>query len=231
MQHVLDNPVWCALTGPQADLAVGQGLARHYPRDIAPFSAIADATAAAYADLAVDLPHRREARLFRPQHEATPQGWETLSRRPIVQMVADKILPCPLPLGAEFVTLGIDDASDMLALADTAKPGPFGPRTPSLGCYVGVRRSGQLIAMGGERFRLSGFTELSGICVHPAARGSGLGAAVTAHLARGVLDRGQQPFLHVFPDNPAMALYVRLGFRERARVCVLWQRLMAGGPP
>lgn len=60
MPHALDNPVWYALTGPQADLAVGHGLARHYPRDITPFSAIAEATAAAYADLAVDLPPGRE---------------------------------------------------------------------------------------------------------------------------------------------------------------------------
>lgn len=146
-------------------------------------------------------------------------------------MAAEAIVPFPVALGAEFVTLGIDDASDMVALADTAKPGPFGPRTPSLGCYIGVRRGGRLIAMGGERFRLSGYTELSSICVHPAARGTGLGAAVIARLARGVLDRGEQPFLHVFPDNPAMALYARLGFRERARVCVLWQRRIAGGPP
>jgi len=234
MQHALDNPVWYALTGPQAYLAIGHGRARHYPRDIAPFSAIAESTAAAYADLAVDLPCGQEARLFQPHDEAEPQAWETVSTRPIVQMVADKIAPLPVAPQAEFVTLGMDDADEMLALADRAKPGPFGPRTPSLGGYVGVRRSGQLIAMGGERFRLSGFAELSGICVHPMARGLGLGAAVTAHLTRRVLERGERrerPFLHVFPDNPAIALYARLGFRERARHFVLWHRPIAGRMP
>jgi len=231
MQHALDNPAWYALTGPQAHLAIGLGLARHYPRDIAPFSAIFTATAAAYADLGVDLPDGQEARLFQAQDQAAPRGWETVSTRPIVQMVAERIAPPPNASREEIFELGMQDADDMLALADTAKPGPFGPRTPLLGGYVGVQRAGRLIAMGGERFRPHGFAELSGISVHPSARGTGLGAAVTAHLARAVLDRGEQPFLHVFPDNPAMGIYARLGFRERARHFVLWhRRIVESGP-
>src|SRR6266581_2384603 len=90
MQHVLDNPVWHALIGPHAELAVGHGLARHYPRNMAPFSAIADASAAAYSDLAADLPAGLEARLFRPTDEPTPADWETISARPIIQMLADE---------------------------------------------------------------------------------------------------------------------------------------------
>jgi ribosomal protein S18 acetylase RimI-like enzyme len=229
--HTLDNPVWYALTGPQADLAMGHGLARHYPRDIAPFSAVAEPTAAAYADLGRDLPDGLEARLFRPQDEPTPPGWETVSSRPIVQMVAEKAAASPATSETGFVVLGPDDAADMLALAGAAKPGPFGPRTSLLGVYFGVRRAGQLIAMGGERFRLPGFVELSGICVHPSARGIGLGATIMANLARTALERGERPFLHVFPDNPAVALYARLGFRERTRLFVLWHRRLIGRQP
>ena len=62
----LDNPVWHALTGPHHTHALGRRLARHYPRDIAPFSAIAEPSEQAYADLAADLPSHVEARLFRP---------------------------------------------------------------------------------------------------------------------------------------------------------------------
>ena len=50
---------------------------------------------------------------------------------------------------------------------------------------------GGLAAMAGERFRLPGYVELSGICVHPDARGHGLGAALTLHLARATLARGE----------------------------------------
>ena len=40
MSEELDNPVWHALTGRQAHVALGHGRARHFPRDMAPFSAI-----------------------------------------------------------------------------------------------------------------------------------------------------------------------------------------------
>ncbi len=226
----LDNPVWYALTGLHARFAVGRGQARHYLREMAPFSAIADASPAAYADLAVGLPPQTEARLFRPADEPAPPDWETVSARPIVQMIHDgRDLPPPNDLDKKITPLGTTDVPELLALVDVAKPGPFGSRTVELGTYVGVRhaRTGQLIAMGGERFRIDGHVELSAIAVHPDARGSGLGKAITNHLARSAITRSEAPFLHVFPDNPALDLYTRLGFRERARLWVLWHRPVA----
>ena len=235
MEHQLDNPVWYALTGPQAGFAVGRGAARHYPRDMAPFSAVDASTPAAYADLAADLPYGLEARMFRPAGAPAPPGWTVVSARPILQMVADSdSLLTVHPAESRSSPLGLADASDMQALAEITKPGPFGPRTPELGRYVGLRdAAGRLLAMAGERFRLSGHVELSGICVHPDARGQGLGAALTLHLARAALARGEAPFLHVFPDNPAAALYERLGFRHRAKLWVLWHRPLpnAAGAP
>ena len=82
---------------------------------------------------------------------------------------------------ALLTTLGRDDANDMLALAEHANPGPFGARTHLLGRYFGYRDHGRLLAMGGVRFRLPGFVELSAICVHRDVRGRGLGAAITSH--------------------------------------------------
>lgn len=225
----LDNPVWHALTGPHAAFALGSGLARHYPRDIAPFSAIAEPTAAAYVDLAADLPAGSEARLFRPTDEPNPRGWETISARPIVQMVAERVVAPGPTTSDEIVPLDITDAAEMLALAEIAKPGPFGPNTVRLGNYWGIRHQGRLLAMAGERLILPGFVELSAICVHPDARGAGLGAALTMHAARSALARGSTAFLHVYPDNPAGALYARLGFSERARLWVLWRRPRARG--
>ena len=89
---VLDNPIWHALEGPHRPHALGRGLARHYPRDIAPFSAIGEPSAAAYADLAADLPAGTEARLFRPQAEPLPDGWEETNRFALLQMVASRQL-------------------------------------------------------------------------------------------------------------------------------------------
>jgi hypothetical protein len=72
--NLLDNPVWHALTGPHRAHALGRGAARHYPRDIAPFSAFVEPTEQAYADLAADLTANTEARLFRPSVEPLPAG-------------------------------------------------------------------------------------------------------------------------------------------------------------
>jgi len=229
-EEALDNPVWHALTGPHAKLALGRGKARHYPRDMTPFSGVEEATPAAYADLAADLPPHSEARLFRPANEPAPPGWEVLSAQPILQMVGNgRKLPPTSALDDPIVELRAEDVPDMLTLVNASKPGPFAAKTHELGIYVGIRdrRDGQLIAMGGERLRVDCHVELSAIAVHPTARGRGLGVAITIHLARAVIARGKTPFLHVFPDNPALGLYRRLGFRERATLWVLWHRPVA----
>jgi ribosomal protein S18 acetylase RimI-like enzyme len=221
----LDNPVWDALMGPHARFAIGKGRARHYPREVTLFSAIEEPTAAAYEDLAVDLPDRTEAVLFRPENEPPVAGWETTSARPIIQMTLADLSGRPKPLDGEttIVRLGAADVPEILGLVEVTRPGPFSRRTIELGRYVGVRDAvtRRLIAIGGERFCFERHVELSAIAVRPEARGQGLGAAITGDVARAVIARGQVPFLHVFPDNPAARLYARLGFRERARLWVL----------
>lgn len=226
MEHLLDNPVWHALTGPHARVAIGQGLARHYPRDMAPFSAVAEASAPAYRDLERHLPVGVEARLFRPTEEPAPNGWETVSARPILQMVRDAAASAgrDRTLDPRVRPLSTQDVAATLELAAAASPGPFERRTTELGGFVGVFHGTGLVAMAGERFRVPGYVELSAIAVHPDARGRGLARVLIDALCRRATDRGEVPFLHVFPDNPAVALYESLGFRVRARLCVLWRR-------
>jgi ribosomal protein S18 acetylase RimI-like enzyme len=220
--NVLDNPVWHALSGPHRAHAFGRGHALHYPRDMAPFSAIAEPSLAAYADLAADLPSQTEARLFQPAVEPLPDGWEELDRFAMLQMVASGVSRAP---SAALSTLSMADLPAMLDLVTATKPGPFGPRTPLLGRYLGVWRGDRLVAMAGERLRLPGHVELSAICVHSEARGRGYAAALTLHLMRLAFDRGEVPFLHVRPDNVgAVALYRRLGFATRRELVVLWRR-------
>lgn len=227
MSHLLDNPVWHSLTGPHRHLAIGAGSARHYPRDLAPFSAIESDSASAYADLAIDLSADAEARLFRPGVEPLPTGWMELDSFAMMQMV------CTANHGLEEVglpvsTLEVRDSKAMLELAAIAKPGPFGARTGELGRYVGVWEGGRLIAMAGERMRVPGHVELSAICTHPDARGRRLAERLTMHLVRAALQRGEVPFLHVRPDNTAaVSLYRRLGFEVRAQLRVVWRKPLA----
>ena len=57
--------------------------------------------------------------------------------------------------------------------------------------------------------------DICNICLLPAYRGRGIGG----ELLREVIDRSDRPVLtlQVFPNNPAIHLYSRLGFRETGR--------------
>ena len=225
--NVLDNPVWHALAGPHRMHALGRGLARHYPRDMAPFSAIAEPSAAAYADLAACLPAGTEARLFRPQVEPLPDGWEEINRFSMLQMVATR-----QPEGGgdlKVIALSQADAPAMLDLVAVTEPGPFGSRTPLLGRYLGIRHRDRLVAMAGERLRVPGFTEISAVCTDPAYRGRGLAARLSLAVAADIQARGDTPFLAALATNTsAVRLYERLGFKVRGDVVFASVRTPAG---
>jgi predicted GNAT family acetyltransferase len=87
------------------------------------------------------------------------------------------------------------------------------PRTPALGEFWGIKDAGVLVAMAGERMKHEGFTEVSGVCTHPHARGRGLGRALSAHVAARISARGDTPYLHAYASNTAaIELYRSLGF-------------------
>ena len=222
MTHPLDNPVWHALCGPHRGFARRHGLALHYPREVAVFSAIADASAQAYADLAHGLPPLAEARLVRDRAEPVPEGWTVVNDVPLLQMEA-RAFDGRQREDPVVVTLGPNDRDAVMALVELTQPGPFAARTLEMGHYLGVYEHGQLMAMAGERLRLDAYVELSAICTHPSARGRGLAESLVRRLMHDALQRGQQPFLHVLPGNTgAIALYHRLGFVTRAEMHYRW---------
>jgi len=117
--------------------------------------------------------------------------------------------------------LADDDAQDMLALASLAKPGPFSLRALTLGGFWGIRLEGRLLAMAGERMKLPGYTELSGVCSHPDVRGKGFSKQLSLFVAGQIFARGDRPFLHARAANQtAISLYQSIGFELRARVNV-----------
>jgi predicted GNAT family acetyltransferase len=132
-----------------------------------------------------------------------------------VQMVARSVT-APAPSG-EIVDLDDADASEMIALAALTKPGPFIARTHTLGDFVGIRKDGRLVAMAGERFKLGGHTEISGVCTHPDWRGRGYAGLLSRVVATRIAARGETPILHAFATNTAaIRLYEQLGFEIRA---------------
>jgi ribosomal protein S18 acetylase RimI-like enzyme len=205
---VLENPVWAALTGPQACFADASGDAARFHPDVAPLGALADPDSdPAWRDLATIT---TEVWLTGPALTARA-GWQQKWAGPGVQMVGHGMTGTADP---EAVVLGATDVPEILDLVSRAQPGPFGKRTVELGRYLGIRLDGRLVAMAGERLRLPGWTEVSAVCTDPAYRGRGLGARLTLAVAAGILERGDLPFLHAAADNTsAIRLYERLGFQ------------------
>jgi ribosomal protein S18 acetylase RimI-like enzyme len=211
--------IWRALTGVQESLAEGDERARRYPPDIAPFAATVDTKPASFRSLLTLVGGDDEIALFTTKELKSPSAFSVARRDPVDQMVLADARTCEARPGAPIAALGVADVGEMLALAKVTQPGPFGPRTIELGNYVGIRRHGVLVAMAGERMRVDGFTEISGVCAEPAHRGNGFAAELVRSLASSIGARSEIPFLHVFSSNhAAIALYRKLGFTLRRRM-------------
>lgn len=220
--HPLDRPVWTMLTGRQAHLAEGDARAVRIDRGYGVFGVAADTGAEAQAALAALVPDDGEIWIVEGERWPVPAGTREVKRAVLAQMVAEG--PPPAPRDGEPTILGLDeeDAPEMAALADHAKPGPWGPKTHRYGPFFGIRENGRLLAMAGQRILVPGMAEVSGVSTWEDCRGRGLARALIGHVMREMIARGETPFLHSYADNEgAIALYESLGFRIRREVHVL----------
>lgn len=207
----LDNVFWYALTGAQADFAIGSGGARRYAPGFSPILAFADTL---QPDFDALLPFCVPGESFYTDGWSgpAPAGWRIELESTMFKMLWAGELP-PVDAAPEALPLGLADVEQTLELAALTKPGPFGPRTIELGDYFGVFDGARLLAMAGERALAGNLREVSGICTHPQAQGRGLARRLTVKLVRRQLLRGETPFLHVMRSNEgARALYRRMGF-------------------
>ncbi|HEY9236727.1 MULTISPECIES: GNAT family N-acetyltransferase [Phenylobacterium] len=218
MSHPLDRPAWSALTGRQSVFAVAQGAARRFSPEYGLFAAAPDDEAESLADLAALVAAHGDVGLVEVEPPPPIPGLAVRSTALCWQMVAPEPNAVGEPAFA-FEELTDADAPQMLALATLTAPGPFFSHTHKLGRFVGVKQDGQLIAMAGERMRLPGHTEVSGVCTHPDYRGRGYAAGLMLHVAARIRERGEIPFLHSYAHNTgANALYQALGFDCRREV-------------
>lgn len=223
MTHPLDKPIWSALNGCQARFAQGGVLAKIFPDDVSPFAAACDNSPEAVTALSALVLRDVEVSLLEVAPPDAPRPIQATTRAGL-QMTA-----AALSAGgraAPIEALGEADAADMLALATLTRPGPFRARTHTMGRFLGIRDGARLLAMGGERLTMDGFTEVTALCTHPDYRGRGFGEALLRAIAQRLLDEGATPFLHSYADNAgALALYRRTGFVVRAEVShAIWQR-------
>ncbi|MEN0135445.1 MAG: GNAT family N-acetyltransferase, partial [Rhodococcus sp. (in: high G+C Gram-positive bacteria)] len=157
----LDDPVGGSLRSRHAHLARRHGRAATYLPDVATFSAVAaDPEPQVWSDLAHLLGRGALADMFSCA-ETPPPDWEPVFALEGRQMVWAGIASADrCEAGTDVVVLDAESGPEMRDLVARTRPGPFWTRTPELGCYLGIRENGRLVAMAGERMKLTGFTEV-----------------------------------------------------------------------
>jgi predicted GNAT family acetyltransferase len=212
--RVLERPVWDALAGHQTAFSTGDELARRFAPDIGPLASARDDSPESLRALAELVQEDGTLLLLQADDIVFPPDTVAVSTADGVQMIGSRVLPSDgEPMDPRIVRLTDADTPAMVELALMTKPGPFAARTPSLGQFWGVKDHGVLIAMAGERMKHAGYTELSGVCTHPDARGRGLARALSAWVASRIASTGDTPYLHAYASNTvAIELYRSLGF-------------------
>lgn len=214
--RMLDNPAWLALHGEHARFAQVNGLAARYDSEVAPFHALGDpADPQAWDDLRAFVAPGSSVILAGLGERPGP-GWTVDRAIAGVQLVDVSLRAEPDP---SPVTLTAADVPEILDLIARTQPGPYLRRTIELGTYLGIRDSGRLVAMAGERLHPPGWTEISAVCTDTAYRGRGLATRLIRAVAAGIRARGETPFLHTGAANvTAIRLYEQLGFALRRTV-------------
>jgi ribosomal protein S18 acetylase RimI-like enzyme len=215
LDPVLDSTVWSSLTGAHRGLCdfAANPVAGRYHWRVSPFGGMADPSDPACWTAMEELLEGHAVVLILDA-DLVPDGWEITRFSRGAQLLGTGLTDADAP---EAVPLGTDNVTEMLALIERARPGPFLPRTVEMGNYIGIRDdTGGLVAMAGERLHPQGWTEISAVCTDEAHRGTGLATRLVRAVAAGVRARGEEPFLHVAENNlNAIRLYESLGFVRR----------------
>ena len=208
----LANPVWHALGTVQQHLNAGSQQLRFFAPDVAPFAGMENWDAAALHHFEANIPAQRRMYLMQETPVIIPATLQVHLTVPLYQMICVDFQPTfedytLVPLTEEHIP-------QMLALTALTKPGPFLAQTIQFGSYVGVFDGERLVAMGGERLKVPGFTEVSAICTHPDYRGRHLARHILSQVSQQIIHRGEVPFLHSLTTNePALKVYQQLGYR------------------
>ncbi len=213
----MDNPVWEALNGRQAEFAIkGDGVLKYRP-DVFMFAGIPDDSSDTIEKVA-ELYKQGEIMGLMGFKLDTEPYFKRVFDVQAYQMLADKV---PEYKSVDYVKLTKDDSSQIEELVELTKPGPYRPNVIELGNYVGIKDADKLVAMVGERVNLDGFTEVSLVCTHPDYRGKGYAKTLSGVVIEGIIDRGDMPFLNVMTHNSAaFNLYNKLGFSTRVEYTI-----------
>lgn len=219
MSHLLDNPIWQALTSGNKKFASGSKTVKYIKRDVGFFAGMKRNSQKALNELHGLLPAGSKVILFTPKQIIIPATWSIKLEKPLLQMVCKKkriVVP-----GLQHIKpLGDKNIPAMLKLTHLTNPGPFLQRTIDFGNYEGIFNGRKLVAMTGQRLHAKNYIEVSAVCTHPNHTGKGYAAKLLQSQLNKIFAKSKNPFLHVYPDNPAVHLYKKMGFTIRKEMMV-----------
>lgn len=211
--ELLDNPIYNALSTKQADLAIGDDLAKRYPPEFTCLAGLKDESSASFDSLRKVTAGATVRIITANDDVELPRDWTRKISFTVSQMTCPKLIDCEK---FDYETLTRKDVPAMLCLAELAKPGPFYHRTIELGTFIGIKDGANIIAMAGQRMILPGYEEITAVSTHPDYRSRGYARALVFALSSLIHERGNIPFLTVKTDNVAgIRSYESIGFQFR----------------
>ncbi|GAB3995575.1 GNAT family N-acetyltransferase [Spirosoma daeguense] len=218
MKHVLDNPVWNALTSRNKSLANGNDIAKYFDIEVSPFVAVPDNTPANLEILCQINRFTKPVLLVSNTPISVPKCWQVLNRVDGVQMVYEKSADLDWD-SSRIKSLSHEHVAQMLDLTNLTKPGPFASRTIEFGHYRGIFEHEKLVAMAGQRLHVFDFAEVSAVCTHPDFLGKGYARQLLLDQIYRIQKASETPYLHVRSDNVrALQIYEKLGFKTRTEI-------------
>ena len=218
--EMLDNPVWQALQTTHRPFAQGTSHVQRYPVGTLQFLGCADPVT---ADINEILPWTSvgEKLIMIGELPVLPDNWALLRQLDCIQMICEDV--APVAVKEDIIALTENDIPDMLALINQVQPGFFFKDTPLLGQYYGIRQEGALVAVAGERTKVTGMVEVSAVCTHPSFTGRGYAQQLVTHIVNSNVAAGNALYLHFLTSNErARKVYELLGFKDR-RPIVFWE--------
>jgi len=215
-ENKLDNPVWHSLNETHQNCSLEYDAGKFYRPQYCPFGGFINIEHSAkgteaYSSLIDNFYVVGEMPLF--------GDVLTLHKNLVCnQMVLE--VPIPIEINGAIVELTSQKQKDALFdLVNLVQPGYFKTRTSDLGKYFGIYKNGELVAVTGERMKMTGFTEVSAVVTHPNHTRKGYAKQLIKRTTDQIFSENKIPYLHVAESNTgAINLYEKLGFRTRRKI-------------
>jgi GNAT superfamily N-acetyltransferase len=211
----IDNPCWYSLSETHRNFAINYNGIKFYLPSYCPFGAYINPDA---TEMGIEAYAMLTKNFYvignKPKFSNTVQLQKELICN---QMILDSQIQ--MNIQEQIIELRKSHENDLIDLVNLVQPGYFKIRTPELGRYFGIYKDEKLIAVTGERMKMTEYTEVSAIVTHPLHTGRSYAKQLIAHTTNAIFAENKIPYLHVTNSNAvAIHLYKKLGFKTRREI-------------